>query len=158
MTDYTAQIDRAARQHGLPPELVRAIVEVESEGKPLSARYEPAFYDRYVKDAKIKATPPCSLATERMLRASSFGLMQIMGQTAREVGFEGTFLTELCEPEIGLEYGCRYLAKLARQHHDRYGWEGVVAAYNAGSPRPTDSGHWVNQPYVDKIRKAGGLR
>lgn len=158
MPDYSPLIDRAARQHGLPPELVRAIVEVESEGNPWSARYEPAFYDRYIKDAKIKAIPPCSLATERTLRATSFGLMQIMGSTAREVGFEGTFLTELSSPEIGLEYGCRYLAKLARRHHDRYGWEGVAAAYNAGSPRPTDSGRWVNQPYVDKIRRAGGLR
>lgn len=156
--DLTPQIERAARQHGLPPQFVLAIVEVESEGNPWAARYEPAFYDRYVKDAKIKAIAPCSLATERTLRATSFGPMQIMGSTAREVDFEGAFLTELCDPDIGLQCGCRFLVKLVRLHLEKHGWEGVAAAYNAGSPHKQANGRWVNEGYVEKIRKAGGFR
>lgn len=38
-----------ARGCGLKPSLVRAIVQVESSGNPRAIRYEPAFYERYVK-------------------------------------------------------------------------------------------------------------
>jgi len=37
--------------------------------------------------------------------------MQVMGQTAREAGFEPKFLSELCDPAVGLEIGCRVLAR-----------------------------------------------
>lgn len=155
---HLESIDRTARRHGLPPELVRAIVTVESNGNPWAARYEPAFYNRHVAPKPVKTRPPCSEQTEMRLRACSFGLMQIMGATAREVGFEGVFLTELCDPEVGLDWGCRYLAQLARLHYERHGWAGVVAAYNAGSPRKLADGRWVNEGYVNKIHAQGGFR
>lgn len=145
------QIARIANQHGLPPELVRAIVQVESDGNPWATRYEPGFFDRYIKAAAIRPIPPCSLLTERQLRAMSFGLMQIMGETARWIGFDGPFLTALCDPEIGLEYGCRYLSRLVKTYLDKDGWNAVIAAYNAGSPRKDRSGAFVNQKYVDKV-------
>lgn len=150
-------VDRAARQHGLPIALVRAVVEVESGGNPLSIRYEPGFFDRYVRDLKISPVYPCSLQTERVARATSWGLMQIMGQKARELGYADPYLSRLCEPDFGLEYGCRFLAALAKLHLDRLGYAGVAAAYNAGSPRKNPDGTYVNQPYVEKIRQAGGL-
>lgn len=149
--------DRCARAHGLPIALVRAVVEVESGGDPWAIRYEPGFFDRYVRDLKISPVYPCSLQTERQARATSWGLMQLMGQTAREIGYAEPFLARLCEPDFGLEYGCRYLGLLAKRHLDRYGYEGVVAAYNAGSPRKNPDGFWANQPYVEKIRAAGGF-
>ena len=40
---------------------------------------------------------------------ASWGLMQVMGAVAREHGFIGRFLSELCDPPVGLEYGCRHL-------------------------------------------------
>src|SRR5712692_9451618 len=52
--------------------------------------------------------------TEAAARALSWGLMQVMGQVAREAGFAGASLAELCDPAAGLEVGCRVLAhKLA---------------------------------------------
>lgn len=157
MPNFNLQIERAARQHGLPVRLVRAIVEVESDENPWAVRYEVGFFDRYVRIMKIKPIPPCGLITERKFRAASYGLMQIMGNTAREMGFDRPFLVELCDPEINLEYGCRYLAHLAKTHLERHGWEGVAAAYNAGSLRKQPDGTWLNQPYVEKIRRAGGF-
>ena len=53
-------------------------------------------------------------ATEARARAFSWGLMQVMGQTARENGYAG-HLAAICEPGTGLEIGCGVLAeKLAR--------------------------------------------
>ena len=93
----------AARAHGLEEALVCVICEHESDNwKQYAVRYEPAFYDRYVKDIKLSQT-------EKTMRATSFGLMQVMGQVAREFGFEGQFLTELLDPVFGLEYACRKL-------------------------------------------------
>lgn len=156
----TAQLDilicPIAERHDLPANLVAAIVKVESNGNPWAVRYESAFYKRYVVPLPIIPIPPCSLDTERVMRATSFGLMQLMGQVAREHGFAGAFLSELCEPEVGLEYGCRHLAKLRDRHLEKWGWEGVAASFNAGSPRRNTHG-WVNQGYVDKVRALGGL-
>jgi hypothetical protein len=45
--------------------------------------------------------------------------MQVMGQVAREHGFDGRFLTALCDPETGLDIGCTVLAaKLAAANGD----------------------------------------
>ena len=154
MNNFDPLIQSAARLHGLPVRLVKAIVEVESGGNPWAVRYEPMFYSRYIQGKKIHNIPPCSNATEERLRAHSFGLMQIMGATAREAGFKGAYLAELCEPDVNLEWCCRYLAGLVKKHG---GVEPAVAAYNAGSPRKGIDGRWVNQAYVDKVRKAGGL-
>jgi len=157
LEDHAERIDQAARRHALPVALVRAIVRVESAGNPWAARYEPGFYDRYVAPKPVRARAPCSEQTESRLRACSFGLMQIMGATARDIGFDGVFLTELLDPDTNLEHACRDLAKLAHLHSARLGYEAVAAAYNAGRPRMTERGEWINQGYVDKIRAAGGL-
>jgi len=146
-------IARAARQHGLPIPLVTAIVQVESGGDPWAARYEPAFFTRYVEKIRVRAFGGCSADTERSLRATSFGLMQIMGQVARERGFEGPYLTELCDPEVGLEYGCRHLAWLRGRYFATDGWPGVIAAYNAGAPR-RDGDRYANQSYVNRALEA----
>lgn len=155
LNDLLPVTARAAERHGLPVELVRAIVVVESGGDPWAVRYEPAFFERYVQGRGHRVFAGCSRDTEERLRATSFGLMQIMGQVAREDGFDEPFLTALCDADIGLEYGCRRLAYLRQRHLREHGWAGVVAAYNAGSPRKNGNGLWANQAYVDKVKKAG---
>lgn len=73
--------------------------------------------------------------------------MQIMGATARWLGYDGA-LPALYKPENNLFWGCKYLGRL----QDKYG-EGdeMVASYNAGSPRKNADGKFVNQYYVDTV-------
>lgn len=140
-----------ADRHDLPAAVIRAIITVESSGDPWAARYEPAFFTRYVAARGHRVWPGCSRDTEERLRATSFGLMQVMGQTAREHGFEGPFLTALCDPALGVEYGCRVLrAKLNRYVGDM---DSALAAYNAGSARRNTDGAFRNQGYVDKVKR-----
>ncbi len=148
------QIQAAAARYGLEPLLVAAIVQTESSGNTWATRYEPDFLKRYV-EAAPQRFGGVSVQTERMCRATSFGPMQIMGQVARERGFTGIFLTELCDPETGLEYGCRHLAALRDRYLAQWGLDGVIAAYNAGSPR-TVGGQFVNQDYVDQVKRNMG--
>lgn len=153
--DFLPEIEATASRYRLPTGLVAAIVETESHGNPWSIRYEPAFYRRYIAPlTEVARTPPCSEDTERQARATSWGLMQVMGQVAREMGCKNAFLSELCQPEIGLEFGCKKLASLVKQDYAAHGWDGVIAAYNAGSARKLSSGEWVNQDYVDKVNRA----
>jgi len=144
-------IELAAQRHNLPAALIAAIIQVESSGNTFAIRYESGFLLTYVK--KDVQRFGASQDTERISRATSWGLMQIMGQVARELGFEDPFLSSLCEPVNGIEYGCRLLAKLRDKHFGKFGWEGVISAYNQGSPRKDDSGEYVNQGYVMKVMK-----
>jgi soluble lytic murein transglycosylase-like protein len=93
----------AAVRHALDPALVCAVIEQESEWDPRAMRYEPAFRMRYV--APLELSP-----TEEVARSISWGLMQVIGQVARERGFPGKFLSALCDPASGVEVGCAVLA------------------------------------------------
>jgi soluble lytic murein transglycosylase-like protein len=97
-----------AAAHALDAALVCAVIEQESAWNPWALRYEPAFYARYVAPlcAGNALTP-----TEAQARAFSWGLMQVMGQVARENGFAGRYLAELCDPAAGIAVGCAVLAK-----------------------------------------------
>jgi soluble lytic murein transglycosylase-like protein len=96
----------------LPPEVLCAQAERESGWDPYAVRFEPAFLSRYV--APLYTAGEIS-ATEAYTRSMSWGLVQIMGQTAREFGFAGKFLAELSDPATGLEYGARKLAACLRR-------------------------------------------
>ncbi|SRR6266436_3413497 len=103
-----------AAQFGLAPELVCAVIEQESRWNPWAVRYEPEFQEKYVvalKHAGRLKTFGASMDTEIVARSCSFGLMQTMGQVVRETGADFAFLTELCNPERALEFGCSHLAK-----------------------------------------------
>lgn len=100
--DLVLQATLIAQQHSLDPALVCAVIEQESSWDTHAIRYEPAFRSRYVV--------PLELApTEEIARSISWGLMQVMGQVAREHGFSEKFLSALCESKNGLVIGCLVL-------------------------------------------------
>ena len=55
--------------------------------------------------------------------------MQIMGEVAIERGWNGEFLTELCDPDTGVDFGCRKLQKCFSIHGDD---ETSLLSYNGG--------------------------
>ena len=99
---------RAAVAQSLDPALVCAVVEQESAWNPWAIRYEPHFFARYV--ASLYTNNKVS-ASEAYARGFSWGLMQVMGQVARETGFDALFLSTLCDPEQGLAIGCKVLRR-----------------------------------------------
>jgi soluble lytic murein transglycosylase-like protein len=101
--DLIALACATADRYELDPALVCAVVEQESAWDAHAIRYEPGFRTRYVAPLGL---PP----TEEIARSISWGLMQVMGQVAREHGFSGRFLSALCDPAAGLDIGCAVLA------------------------------------------------
>ena len=165
-----ALIHDTAAAKGLPPEVIRALVIKESSCRPWACRAEPKY--RYLWDVRLRrpfrrrsdqellskrapadfpAPPYVSRDTEYWCQQMSWGYMQIMGAVARECGYTGDFLGGLYEPAVNIEIGCRHLLGLSRRYLATAGWPGVVAAYNAGSPRVLESGQYANQAYVDDV-------
>ncbi len=134
--DLEALARQIAGQHGLPPELVLALCQVESGWQPFAARFEPGF--KWLLTGCDKPET-CSTGTEQQFQKTSFGLMQIMGAAARERGHAG-WLTELCDPACGLQYGCRHLQWFAGRFLSTHGWPGVIRAWNTGRAEETPSG------------------
>lgn len=111
-TRYSKEIAAAAAKHGIPPELVRAVVYQESRFNP-SARG----------------------------RKGEYGLMQVLpkGAVADWAKYHKRPIpkpAELCDPELNLEIGCWYLGLALRR------WQGysdnielALAQYNAGAAR-----------------------
>lgn len=89
-------IQAAAAEYGLEPELIRAVVHVESSFDP-------------------RAVSP----------AGAEGLMQIMPETARELGLRDAF-----DPRENLRAGTRHLKRLIRALDGEVSL--ALAAYNAG--------------------------
>jgi Transglycosylase SLT domain len=140
------------KANGLPAGVLAAVVEQESSGNPWAARFEPGFSANVIGDksqAELGGVWPSwvSDSTERTLRATSFGLMQILGQVARERGFRGAFLTQLCDPTIGVHYGALHLSGLLAKHGNL---PDALSAYNAGTPTPTNRTNYV-EPILQRM-------
>lgn len=153
---YDPLFNDIGRVFGIEPRLLKAIATAESSLSPNAIRFEPAF--NYLKDVEVFAKQTgVSVDTERMLQRCSFGLVQIMGGTARDLGYSGPLAAFISDPAAALSYGARYLVSL----YSRYGvvgqakgWaEPVVAAYNAGSARKGSEGKWENEGYVRRVEK-----
>jgi soluble lytic murein transglycosylase-like protein len=145
-TLYRTEIEGAAHEHGLEPDLVEGVVLTESSGRTDAFRYEPGFYERY-----LKGRPAWKDQIPRRI-SSSYGLMQVMYTTAVEHGFTGE-PEELFIPKRGLDMGCTILAHLME-------WSELdpmkaLAAYNGGKGMlPTDYAKkvWKNYEAVKAER------
>lgn len=122
MKTFEVVIRGKASQYDLDPKLVAAIIYQESSGKYYAVRMENGFYKRYIENLILPIT-------EKLLRSCSYGLMQVMGQTARELGYSDSF-DHLIKPEINIDLGC----KLLKKHLDKTGdIKKALLKYNGGA-------------------------
>jgi len=120
---YDAEVLTQAQIYGLDPNLVKAVVMVESAGETSAYRYEPGFWMRYMAHK-----PEFDGANPRRV-SSSYGLMQVMYTTATQHGFKDA-PEALFIPLIGLAYGCAHLKYLLAQCDGNV--EQALCQYNGG--------------------------
>lgn len=117
MINLEALVRTVAKEQGIDEALLCAVVEQESAWNPWAIRYEPAFERRYCPGRPHDAT--------------SWGLGQVMGLTARELGYGGKYISQLCDPREGLIACCRKLHQCLRSANgDR---RAALLRYNGGS-------------------------
>lgn len=143
--DKRVLAEKAARllNGEIDADLILAVIYTESGGDPWAMRYEPGFYERYVLELSAKEG---LTQTEARARATSWGLMQVMGQVARELGYKKPYLAALCDPWDGIWFGSKHLARKIKL----YGFEGGISAYNHGQPAKDLSA----DPYLKKVLAA----
>lgn len=119
-------IAQKAQQYSVNIHLIRAVIQQESNWDVNARLWEPSKNE------------------------ASAGLMQVLPSTANWI--LGTTLTEaqLYDPNTNIDAGVKYLSYL-QGRYGQAGMDDVIAAYNAGSPRFTQAGAFVNQSYVDKV-------
>jgi len=141
-------VKKISAEYKLNPKLVGSLIMTESAGNTYATRYEPLF--KYTSKASTWALQlKITYETELFLQKSSHGLLQLMGGTARDMGFQ-RYIPELYDPVTGVTYGCKYL----QTHAARYtSMEDIISAYNQGSPRKTRGGLYKNERYVSKVMK-----
>jgi soluble lytic murein transglycosylase len=110
---YEHLVEDAARRHGLDPNLLLAVMRVES------------VYQRRI-----------------VSYAGAVGLMQIMPRTGRHIahamGIEDFTTAELLRPEVNLDFAAWYLASLIERFQGRLAL--AIASYNGG---PHNVRRWI---------------
>lgn len=136
MNDLGTIITEAANRYSLDVQLFASLIIQESSLDQWAFKYEDGFYNSHLKyrprDRLLGRVPSPrpTLDDEKRFRSVSWGLTQILGETARELGFEGQYLPELLNPTINIEYGAKYLAQCFKKHKgDRFK---SLLAYNGG--------------------------
>ena len=130
-------IKRASLDHNVNIDLICAVIQQESAGNPWASRFEPRFYDHYIKGKTPNELPGhwpslkvTTTQTEAFNRAKSFGLMQIMGNTARLHGFNADFLDQLFDISTNIDMGTLILASMLKKHGGDT--EKALLAWNGG--------------------------
>jgi len=147
------------RKYGFPKLLLKAVAIIESNLDERAYRFEPNFWDRYLKDnPEWKDKKPEEVS-------ASYGLFQVMYVVAVEMGFKGTPL-ELYDPFNNIDIGARNLRsrlnkimldpKLSldyRQDPIRCLMT-MLAQFNGGrGGNPDDKGILRNGEYAKKVWK-----
>lgn len=141
-----------SQQTGVDPHIALAMIEIESGNQPWTFRYEPNNAWTYFPDRFSKALN-LGLDSERVSQDTSYGLTQIMGSTARSMGFRD-YCSKLFRVDLNLFYGLSYLKKCLLRYDDLFD---AVASYNAGvAKKEWIDGQWIyqNQYYVNRFKNA----
>lgn len=153
LMDLLPVITAAAERHGLRSTLVAALVYQESAASAVGVRvyaYNPEPRYEYLWDVRegrpfrrltdaesLSESPPSDFPSmpgadrdaEWWGQQASWGLGQLMGAVAREHGFDGVDIPELCDPELNLRLACQHLAWNRTRTEDE---TCMLAAYNGG--------------------------
>jgi hypothetical protein len=142
--DFEPYIRQFADSYGLIDDLFRAQIIQESAGLSDAFRFEPAFYRRYIRGNPHAKTP----AVYGPLAACSYGLMQIMLETAWSIGFNDR-PEVLFDTTTNLKWGCTYMRFLLDAYHENY--PKALAAYNGGPGAVLNGPPYRTQDYVNAV-------
>lgn len=104
---FSTLIRKYSALYNVPEVWIKAVIMQESSGNPNAYRAEPQIND------------------------ASYGLMQILLRTARNLGYEGES-DGLYDPDTNINLGTKLLAELRQSYGDDI--QRVYSAYNSGKP------------------------
>jgi soluble lytic murein transglycosylase-like protein len=124
-----------ARKYNIEPYVLAGLILQESSGNTYAIRCEPGFFKRYYPGLSRLVSKTSSKFDDNWIKypdvfSASYGLCQVMYPIAIEDGLSLRYPTELCNPDVGIEAGCKHL----RKHLDRVNnkIEMALLRYNGG--------------------------
>jgi soluble lytic murein transglycosylase-like protein len=153
MLPYANEFIRQSRRHRVPAPLLAGITQVESKFEPYATRTEPSYQKNPIVQRAAKKWSKAhhgipTAQTELQDRSRSYGLMQPMGELAREQGYDSTYLATLYIPDLNVEQGAIKLDSLFKRY--KRDTLAVISAYNLGSARRSH-GAYENAQYVYSV-------
>lgn len=139
-------VKQECKRRELDSVLICSIIDTESSFNPYAIRYEPRSMRTVAAKACAKVNR-ISEDTEEMAQHFSWGMGQILGSTARWLGFRD-LLSSLCDAKTGIFWCCEAFEKLGAPYKEM---DDKIAAYNMGSLQQKPDGTIVNQKYVDRV-------
>ena len=130
---WSSHITEASARFGVPQEWIRRVILAESGGRTMQA-----------------GRPITS-------RAGAMGLMQLMPGTWADMRARHGLGPDPHDPRDNILAGTAYL----RAMHDRFGYPGLLAAYNAGPARYADhlaTGHRLPRETLAYVASVGRVR
>jgi soluble lytic murein transglycosylase-like protein len=139
-------IETTTHFYSIDPILVKAIIRQESNWNQYSLRYE-AGWKYLLKPEGYAKLLGITEETEIQSQKMSWGLGQVMGSVARELGFKME-MGNLFEPVHNVEYICLLIKSL---EHKAKTIPEILACYNSGLGALINKkdGLFHNQKYVD---------
>lgn len=142
-----------AKKYRLKRLLLKAVAMRESSLNERAYRFEPGFWERYLKDK------PEWKDQDPKIVSASYGLMQLMWTTAWGLGFRGT-QEDLWNPVYNIELGAKLIRKIldsiTTPEMAEYFWLSPIAIalarYNGGArDNPDMSGELRNGQYAMNV-------
>lgn len=134
---------------GVDPGWIFAIIQQESAWKTNAVRHEP-LYSYLYKTSEFSKLNFITQDTEIMLQKTSWGLGQIMGGLARELGLSLNILN-LLEPELNIHFICLNIHRIQKSNLVKCK-EDVFSSYNGGlGALSKNFGRYKNQEYVNSV-------
>jgi len=165
--ELLAYLYKLAQLYDFDIDLMLAFALKESSYNPFATRYEKHFiwfwkkeslHHKYKSDLKDYGLRTYRDKCENFLgitefneQSKSFGIFQIMGATARWLGYDKEYLAGLYNIEENVKYFVKYfnyqLKRYKGNKHD------AISAYNQGNNNKQSNGLYNNEDYVQKVLK-----
>ena len=157
-TKYDKIFCLMSRKYSIPKLLLKALAIRESALRPDAYRYEPKFWEKYLKDN------PEWEGEDPAVVSASWGLCQLMYVVAVELGFKkGRTGEELCDPVVNIELAAKklrlildtlYKYKIPDKNFMLLPITIALCRYNGGGGgNPMDDGTLRTQKYADKVMR-----
>ena len=137
---FEREFSYALNKYYVDPALLAALVIQESGGNPDAYRHEPEYQTKYVTgQARWNRARALGWTDDEL--ATSWGLTQVLGTTAWEMGFKYP-PDKILDPASNLTLGAKYLRMKLDQYKGNTveallaynGGDGAVIAYREGRP------------------------
>jgi soluble lytic murein transglycosylase-like protein len=149
----------AGKRYNVKKLLLKSIAICESSLDPKAYRFEPLYWERYMKDKPEWADKDPKVVS------ASYGLFQVMYPVAVALGFVGS-PEELCDPMTNALLAAKLMRQLIdkvvkARVCDQFYWLAPlhvsICRYNGGGwKNPDESGVLRNQKYLRKVLKQWG--